>query len=137
MGPVPREVRLHALHPRAHARRAGYDKIALQTVQAIQNNSGALLPLNVRNAGNLPELDDDDTVEVLCTVTANGPLPLHSGRTPESVRPLIEQVKDYERLTVGAALQRDRALAERALARNPLVASPDLARRLMAAMVPA
>jgi 6-phospho-beta-glucosidase len=115
----------------------GYDRIALETVRAIHENSGTILALNVRNAGNLPELDEDDSVEVTCTVNANGALPLHSGHVPDSVRDLLVQVKDYERLTVRAALDRDLALAAQALAKNPLVASSDLARRLIAAMVPA
>lgn len=117
------------------AQLTGYDKIALQTVQAIHGNTGKLIPLNVRNGGNLPELDDDDSIEVTCAVTANGALPLHAGRTPEQVRDLLVLVKTYERLTVRAALARDRELAVEALASNPLIASADLARTLVAAMV--
>jgi 6-phospho-beta-glucosidase len=119
------------------AQLTGYDKIALQTVRAMHENSGALLPLNVRNRGNLPELEDDDCIEVTCAVNANGALPLSTGSAPDAVRDLLVQVKDYERLTVAAALARDPELAVRALARNPLVTSPDLARQLVAAMVPA
>ena len=119
------------------AQLTGYDKIALQTVRAMHENSGALLPLNVRNRGNLPELEDNDCIEVTCAVNANGALPLYAGSAPDAVRDLLVQVKDYERLTVAAALARDPELAARALARNPLVTSPDLARQLVAAMVPA
>lgn len=115
----------------------GYDKIALQTVTAIHENTGALIPLNVRNRGNIPELEDDDCIEVTCAVNANGALPLHAGPAPVTVRELLLQVKEYERLTVRAALAGDQALAEQALARNPLVPSTDLARRLVAALVPA
>jgi 6-phospho-beta-glucosidase len=68
-------------------------------------------------------------------VTATGALPLHAGQTPGSVRDLLVQVKTYERLTVRAALARDRQLAVEALASNPLIASADLARTLVAAMV--
>lgn len=115
----------------------GYDKIALQTVRAIHENAGTLLPLNVRNRGNIPELEDADCIEVTCAVNANGALPLFTGHAPAAVRDLLVQVKDYERLTVAAAVARDPDLAARALARNPLVPSPDLARQLVAAMVPA
>ena len=119
------------------AQLTGYDKIALQTVRAMHENSGALLPLNVRNRGNLPELHDDDCIEVTCAVNANGALPLYTGSAPGAVRDLLVQVKDYERLTVAAALTRDPESAVQALARNPLVTSQDLARQLVAAMVPA
>jgi 6-phospho-beta-glucosidase len=119
------------------AQLSGYDKIALQTVRAMHQNTGALLPLNVRNRDNIPELEYDDCIEVTCAVNANGPLPLHAGSAPAAVRDLLVQVKDYERLTVAAALARDPEMAAQALARNPLVTSPDLARQLVAAMVPA
>src|SRR5262245_18692055 len=56
----------------------GYDRIALAVVEAIHTSSGAIIPLNVANRGNLPELEDDDVVEVPCVVNANGPLPLHA-----------------------------------------------------------
>jgi len=115
----------------------GYDKIALQTVRAIHFNANALIPLDVRNGGNLPELEPDDVVEVPCVVGANGPMPLHVGPLPEAVRPLAVRVKEYERLTVRAALSGDRDLARRALARNPLVGADELAGRLLETLLPA
>jgi 6-phospho-beta-glucosidase len=115
----------------------GYDKIALQVVRAIHFNSGAIVPLNVANNGNISGLQPDDVVEVPCVVNANGALPMHVGAMPATVRDLVVQVKEYERLTVSAALAGDRALAVTALARNPLVSSTDLARRLVDTLMPA
>ena len=114
----------------------GYDKIALSVVRAIHFDTGAIIPLNVRNNGNLPELDPDDTIEVPCVVNSNGVRALHSGPVPERVRPLLLQVKKYERLTVLAALQRDAGLAREALAVNPLVNEPALAGKLFEALQP-
>lgn len=113
----------------------GYDKIALNTVRGIHFNSNAIIPLNVDNRGNLPDLADDDVIEVPCVVNDNGALPLHSGVVPDVVRDLLVQVKDYERLTVGAALSRDMGAATQALARNPLVPDADTAARLVGALV--
>ena len=42
----------------------GYDKIAVAVVEAISTNSGAVLPLNVENQGNLDCLENSDIVEV-------------------------------------------------------------------------
>ena len=112
----------------------GYDKIALAVVRAIHFNSGAIIPLDVSNRGNLPELEGDDVVEVPCVVNANGAQPLHVGPPPSAVRDLILQVKEYERLTIRAAVERSESLAVGALARNPLVAGPDLAQRLWRAL---
>lgn len=114
----------------------GYDRIALAVVRAIHHNTGSLIPLNVANRGNLPELEGDDVIEVPCVVNANGPLPLHAGPAPERVRPLLLQVKEYERLTLRAALSGDRDLARQALARNPIVPDASVADRLFSALQP-
>ena len=112
----------------------GYDKIALQVVRAIHFNLGSIIPLNVANNGNMLGLQPDDVVEVPCVVNGNGALPMHVGPIPAAVSNLIVQVKEYERLTVSAALSGTRRLAVDALARNPLVSSTDLARRLVDAL---
>lgn len=121
----------HAPSPAAAL--SGYDKIAVSVVRAIQMNEDAVIPLSVSNRGNIPELLDDDVVEVPCLVNANGARPLHVGRVPDSVRELLLRVKEYERLTVEAALLGSLEKARAALARNPLVGG-ELADRLVAAL---
>jgi 6-phospho-beta-glucosidase len=115
----------------------GYDKIALAVVEAIHTNSGTILPLNVVNRGNLPELEDDDVIEVPCAVNGNGAQPLHVGSLPPQVRDLVVQVKDYERLTVAAALSGDRHTAAKALASNPLVSDSTVAEQLVQVLLDA
>jgi 6-phospho-beta-glucosidase len=115
----------------------GYDKIALAVVRAIRDNSNAIIPLNVTNHGNLPELADSDVVEVPCVVSGNGAAAMHVGAVPGQVRNLLLQVKDYERRTVAAALSGRADEARDALARNPLVADAGLAGRLFEALTPA
>ena len=112
----------------------GYDKIALSVMRAVHFNTGAIIPLNVSNRGNIPELRDSDVVEIPCAVNANGPLPMHVGRAPGQVRDLLTRVKEYERLTVRAGLSADPADARAALAANPLVADETLAARLAEAL---
>ena len=112
----------------------GYDKIALSVVRAIHFNTGAIIPLNVSNRGNIPELEDADVVEIPCAVNANGALPMHVGSAPAQVRDLLTRVKAYERLTVRAGLSGDPAHARDALAANPLVNDEALARRLVDAL---
>jgi 6-phospho-beta-glucosidase len=115
---------------------AGYDRIALAVVRAIHFDTGAVLPLDVPNRGNLPGLEPDDVVEVPCAVTANGPLPLHVPPPPEPAAALVARVKRYERLTLRAALARDEAAAREALAINPLVGDRATADRLFDALQP-
>ncbi len=112
----------------------GYDKIALSVIRAIHHNTNAVIPLNVTNDGNIPELAHSDVVEIPCIVNQNGPKALHVGAVPDAVRALLLQVKDYERRTVRAGLSGHPGDAEDALAHNPLVGDPGLAARLFAAL---
>jgi 6-phospho-beta-glucosidase len=114
----------------------GYDKIALSVVRAIHFNSNAIIPLNVPNRSALRDLADADVVEVPCVVNANGAHPLSVGPVPDSVRDLLVRVKEYERLTAEAAATPSVESAALALARNPLVDDPALARRLVDALQP-
>jgi 6-phospho-beta-glucosidase len=113
----------------------GYDKIALSVVRAIHFNTGAVIPLNVRNNGNLP-LDPDDCVEVPCVVNANGAWPVHVPPPPPRIADFIRRVKGYERLTIEAARVQNAQAAVEALAANPLVADRALARTLCDALAP-
>jgi 6-phospho-beta-glucosidase len=115
---------------------SGYDKIALSVVRAVYFNANAIVPLSVANRGNIPDLRDDDVIEVPCLVNANGALPLHVGPVPERIRPLLVQVKEYERRTVAAALAQSAGLARDALAANPLVPDPATADRLVGELSP-
>lgn len=120
--------------PTAWSALTGYDKIALSVLRAIRQNSNAIIPLNVTNDGNLADLEPADVVEVPCVVNGNGARALHVGQAPHQVRNLLRQVKEYERLTVRAALSGQRHDAEIALASNPLVADPAMAARLVEAL---
>jgi 6-phospho-beta-glucosidase len=113
----------------------GYDRIALSVVRAIHFNTGAVIPLNVRNAGNLP-LEDDDCVEVPCVVNANGAWPAHVPPPPARIAEFIQRVKQYERLSIEAARAQTAQAAVEALAANPLVADRGLAHTLYDALAP-
>ena len=125
----------HRNPPTEAALLSGYDKIAVSVLQAIQANTGKIIPLSVGNRGNIAGLRDDDVVEVPCLVNANGAHPLHVGAPPESVRAMLDQVKAYERATVAAALSGSRDEAIAALALNPLVADKKVAVRLAEALL--
>jgi len=114
----------------------GYDKIALAVVRAIWFNSNAIIPLDVPNNGAISSLDAADVVEVPCVVNTNGARPLNVGAIPDRERLLLTTVKEYERLTVAAALTPSADAATRALAHNPLVGDADLARRLLDRFAP-
>jgi 6-phospho-beta-glucosidase len=115
---------------------SGYDKIALSVVRAIHFNLNSIVPLSVENRGNIPSLMDRDVVEVPCVVNANGATPVHVGRVPDRIQPLLARVKEYERLTVRAVLARSVDAACEALANNPLVPNRATADRLVRDLSP-
>lgn len=111
---------------------SGYERIALLVLQALHAESPSVIPLTIRNGGALQDLELGDAVELPCEVSSHGVHARGVGRAPEAVRPLLLQVKEYERLTVRACVERSRELALAALEKNPLVGGPDVARQLLA-----
>jgi len=118
--------------PWAHL--TGYDKIALNTIQAMVHHTNAVIPLNVPNRGNIPELAADDVIEAPCVVNANGPQALHVGALPEQVRDLVVGVKAFERATIAAVRTGSRDALVDALALNPLVPTRAAAESLVGAL---
>ncbi|MBT2532049.1 6-phospho-beta-glucosidase [Arthrobacter sp. ISL-48] len=132
----------------------GYERVALAVMKALSGGGDAQLILNTRNrlpaAGAaadpgggsaadpgpaeaaLPGLPPDAVVEVPCTVTPDGAVPLAQSSPAAEQLALLQQVKEVERLTVQAATQRDRTAAVEAFARHPLVDSADLGAALLA-----
>ena len=110
---------------------SGYERIALLVLQALHSKQPRLIPLTVRNGKALPDLDPNDAVELPSWVSSSGVDVPGVGHAPEVVRPLLLQVKEYEQLTVRAAVEHSREAALAALIKNPLVARPDVARAVL------
>jgi 6-phospho-beta-glucosidase len=110
---------------------SGYERIALILLEALGAERPRVIPLTVRNLNALEDLDSNDAVELPCQVSSNGVQVLPVGRAPESVLPLLLQVKEYERLAVRAAVEHSRAAALAALVKNPLVAQSEVARQVL------
>jgi 6-phospho-beta-glucosidase len=110
---------------------SGYERIALLVLQALHSDKPSLIPLTVRNSGALEDLQANDAVELPCQVSSQGVEVLPVGHAPESVRPLLSQVKEYERLTVRASVEHSHEAALAALIKNPLVAQPEIAQQVL------
>ena len=110
---------------------AGYERIALDVIGAVHNNQARVMPVDVANQGAIQDLDSATAVEVPCAIDANGARPLAAGRLPDQIRDLFFQVKEFERITVDAALRGSRSLAIDALSANPLVERRELAEKLV------
>jgi 6-phospho-beta-glucosidase len=99
----------------------GYHRIAVEAISALTGSEPSRMVLNVPNRGAIDQLERDDVVEVLCMVDKEGPRPIPVGPLPVAVRGLTISVKTYERLTIEAAVRKERALADLALFTNPIV----------------
>jgi 6-phospho-beta-glucosidase len=117
--------------PAPWAELTGYDRIAFDVMHAIVNDTNAVIPLNVRNDGNIPDLAADDVSVVRWVVGGHGRRPRRGGAPPPRIRDLVVSVKEYERLTIDAAETMAHDALVNALASNPLVPSRDLAAALV------
>jgi 6-phospho-beta-glucosidase len=112
----------------------GYHRIALDVMMALVGAQPQRLVLNVSNRGALSDLADNDVVEVPCQVDWHGPQPLTVGPVPAPVRGLLLAVKEYERLTIRAAVEGSKELARLALLTYPLIGQWHLADKLTDAL---
>lgn len=99
----------------------GYHRIAIDVMTALRRSEPTQIVLNVANRGAIEDLADDDVVELPCLIDRHGPRPIESGKLPASVRGLVLSVKEYERLTIRAAVEGSSRLAKMALLVYPLV----------------
>ncbi len=110
---------------------AFYSEAATGLVTALAGDTGTVHVVDVRNAGTLPGLADDDVVELPARVGRDGPQPLPQPALAPELLGLVQHVAAYERLAVRAALSRDRADARKALLAHPLIAQHEVAWELV------
>ncbi len=115
----------------------GYEGLATAVMVAGVRRLRMPLIVNARNRGAIPDLRDDDVVEVTCMVDHHGAHPIAQGHLPPHALELVEPLKAYERLTVEAAVEGSYAKALEALSVHPLVGSEALARELLDAYLAA
>ena len=109
----------------------GYAGVMLDCIEGLQSEEGRYLVLSVENNGSIPELRDEDVVEVTCKVSKNGIEPVKVTDVPEDCMVLIRLIKNYENLVVKAIEEDSRETAIRALMQHPLISSYSLAKKLL------
>lgn len=107
-----------------------YAAVALDFIRAINADEEVKMVLSVPNEGALDFLEDEDVIEVSCTVDRSGVHPDKFSFVPEMQKNLIRAVKHYENLTVEAIMQKDKKKAVKALTVHPLVLSYPIAKEL-------
>jgi 6-phospho-beta-glucosidase len=98
-------------------------ELAIDVLDAIFNDRGELLPVNVPNRGAIPDLPDNLVVETVGYVDRGGIAPLALGQLPRPAAGLVKALGEYQMLAAQAAWDGTRRDALRALAANPLCPS--------------
>lgn len=99
-----------------------YSLVAVNLINAIANDINDLQVVNVKNGNTLPFLKPDDVIEVAARVGKNGAVPVPVGEVNNRhIVALMRIVKEYENLTVKAAITGSDEIALNALLLHPLV----------------
>jgi 6-phospho-beta-glucosidase len=99
---------------------AYYSEAAAALMADLMSGAGTVHVVNTPNRGAIPGLPDDVVVEVSARVDSGRVTPLPVGPLRPDVDALIRTVKDFELLTVEAAVHGDEEAALRALVTNPI-----------------
>jgi 6-phospho-beta-glucosidase len=107
-------------------------ELGIDCIDAVFNDRGEVLPVNVANHGSVPGLPDTLVVETEGTCDAAGIRPLPMPPLPGHVRGLVEALAEHQQLAADAAWEGDARDGVRALAAHPFVRSLDTAEALYA-----
>ena len=110
---------------------AFYSEAAAGLVRALEYDIGDVHEVDVRNAGTLSGLQDDDVVEVPARVDAGRIAALEQRPLAPELLGLVQHVAAYERLAAEAAVTRDPMTAKKALLTHPLIAQYELSEELL------
>ena len=102
---------------------AYYSEAAAALMADIASGAHSVHVINTPNRGVIPGLPGDVVVEVSVRIEGDRIEPIHVGALRPDVDALVRTVKDFELLTVQAAVDGDRDAAIRALVTNPLGSS--------------
>ena len=112
------------IKPPELAQRGGalYSTAAISVVDAIENDKNEFHAVNVKNAGTLSFMNDNDVIETKCLVNRSGAAPIAPAKFDNAyIIGMMQAVKAYEKLTVRAAVNGSRADALAALMVHPLI----------------
>jgi 6-phospho-beta-glucosidase len=103
-------------------------ELAVDAIEAVHNDTGRVLPVNVPNQGSIPGWEDSLVVETLGRADKDFITPLpQPAAPPRHVRGLVEALAEYQVTAAQAAWSGTRTDAVRALAAHPLVRSLEVA----------
>jgi 6-phospho-beta-glucosidase len=110
---------------------AFYSEAAIGLAASLATGDGGVHVVDVRNAGTLDGLANDDVVELPAAIGREGAQPLAQRRLAPELLGLVQHVAAYERLTAQAAVSGDLEVAHKALLTHPLIGQYALADGLL------
>jgi 6-phospho-beta-glucosidase len=99
----------------------GYAGVALNLIEALLGSKSLVQILNVPNQGAIFGMETEDVVEIPTLVSRDRIQPMAVGDLPAHCLGLIKQVKQYERLTIEAAIEGSYQKALLGLTLHPLI----------------
>ena len=113
----------------------GYHRIAIDVMKALSGPVAQRIVVNVPNRGAISGLDDQDIVEVPCTISQDSIQPESCGSLPEAVRGLVLAVKAYEKAAIQAAISGSAVLARKAMLLYPPIGEWEPSKGLLDDMI--
>jgi 6-phospho-beta-glucosidase len=110
---------------------AFYSEAAVGLVRSLATGDGRVHEVDVRNAGTLDGLAQDDVVEVPARVDRDEIVPLPQRPLAPELLGLVQHVAAYERLAAQAAAAQELELARKALLAHPLIGQHALVEELL------
>jgi alpha-galactosidase/6-phospho-beta-glucosidase family protein len=102
------------------------DELVAPVIDSLTTGTHRELPLNLANTGQCPDLPADAVVEAICIVDGDGMRGRDTPQVPAPVAELLRRHVATQELTVRAAVEGSRALAEAAFELDPLAGRGDL-----------
>lgn len=103
---------------------AYYSDAAAELMADIYQDAGTIHIVNTLNNGAIPGIPDDAVVEISATISRSGAKAIGTANLAPEMHSLITTVKDFELLTIDAAITGNERSATLALLTNPL--GPDI-----------
>lgn len=103
---------------------AYYSDSAAELMSDIYNNAGTTHIVNTLNNGAVPNFPDNAVMEIPAIITSKGAISIKTNAMRGDIDSLVRSVKDFELLTIDAAVNGDEDSALRALITNPI--GPDI-----------
>ncbi|MDQ0008029.1 6-phospho-beta-glucosidase [Luteibacter jiangsuensis] len=99
----------------------GYHRIAIDVMSALTGAKPSRIVVNTRNRGALPDLPDDDIVEIASDISLDSIVPRPIASLPDAVNGLVRSVKAYERAAIASVLDQRRLEARKAMLIHPAI----------------